>query len=112
VLYAPLNLCTFTHIFTVLNHLLNRHHQGDLALATVPKERKMLELKKVNPVKRVMNLNDVLMTLGISKSTLYRLIGAGNFPKPFKLGERLNAWRVETIEAWLNAQSANVERGI
>jgi prophage regulatory protein len=65
-----------------------------------------------NTNKKVMNLNDVLATLGISKSTLYRLIGAGQFPKPFKLGERLNAWRVETIEAWLNAQSANVEGGI
>lgn len=54
-----------------------------------------------NPNKKVMNLNDVLATLGISKSTLYRLIGAGHFPKPFKLGVRLNAWRVEAIEQWL-----------
>jgi prophage regulatory protein len=55
-----------------------------------------------------MNLNDVLATLGFSKSTLYRLIGAGQFPKPFKLGLRINAWRVETIEAWLAAKGGAV----
>lgn len=54
--------------------------------------------------KQVMNLNDILTLLGISKSTLYRLIEAGKFPAPFKLGERLNAWRVETIETWLEAK--------
>ena len=57
-----------------------------------------------NIKKQVMNLNDVLALLGISKSTLYRLIDAGHFPKPFKLGVRLNAWRVETIETWLATQ--------
>ena len=68
----------------------------------------MLKLNSMKPVKQVMNLRDVLMALGISKSTLYRLIDAGKFPAPFKLGERINAWRVETIEVWLNEQSANV----
>lgn len=60
-----------------------------------------------NIQKQVMNLNDVLAILGISKSTLYRLIDAGNFPKPFKLGVRLNAWRVETIETWLMTKGGN-----
>jgi prophage regulatory protein len=58
-----------------------------------------------NTNKKVMNLNDVLATLGISKSTLYRLIGAGQFPKPFKLSERLNGWRVEVVEAWLMSKA-------
>lgn len=60
-----------------------------------------------NIQKQVMNLNDVLAILGISKSTLYRLIDAGSFPKPFKLGVRLNAWRVETIETWLMNKGGN-----
>jgi prophage regulatory protein len=58
-----------------------------------------------NTNKKVMNLNDVLATLGISKSTLYRLISAGQFPKPFKLSERLNGWRVEVVEAWLMSKA-------
>lgn len=58
--------------------------------------------------KKVVNFQEVLAILGISKSTLYRLIDAGKFPAPFKLGERINAWRVETIEAWLNEQSPSV----
>jgi len=58
--------------------------------------------------KKVVNLQEILTMLGISKSTLYRSIASGNFPKPFKLGERLNAWRVETIEAWLAAKGGAV----
>lgn len=58
--------------------------------------------------KKVVNLQEVLAQLGISKSTLYRLIKAGKFPKPFKLGMRLNAWRVETIEYWLATQGGAV----
>ncbi len=61
-----------------------------------------------NIKKQVMNLNDVLALLGISKSTLYRLIDSGSCPKPFKLGVRLNAWRVETIETWLMAKGGAV----
>jgi predicted DNA-binding transcriptional regulator AlpA len=58
--------------------------------------------------KKIFNLQEVLAILGFSKSTLYRLIGAGQFPKPFKLGLRINAWRVETIEAWLAAKGGAV----
>jgi len=66
----------------------------------------MPTLNKID--KKVVNLQEVIATLGISKSTLYRLIGAGHFPKPFKLGMRLNAWRVETIETWLATQGGAV----
>ena len=58
--------------------------------------------------KKVVNLQEILTQLGVSKSTLYRLMEAGMFPKPFKLGVRLNAWRVETIEAWLEAKGGAV----
>lgn len=55
---------------------------------------------------KVVKQAEITKMIGISKTTLWRMIQKGVFPAPFKLGERINAWRVETIEAWLNEQSA------
>lgn len=42
----------------------------------------------------------------ISSATLWRRCKAGEFPKPVKLSERVTAWRVGDVRAWLNAQIA------
>ncbi|MEO8007129.1 MAG: AlpA family phage regulatory protein [Betaproteobacteria bacterium] len=41
--------------------------------------------------------------LGVSRSTLYRLVSEEIFPEPVKLGARAIRWRLETIEAWRDA---------
>ncbi len=40
-----------------------------------------------------------------SSATLWRKVKAGKFPRPFKLSERITAWRVEDIRAWIESQS-------
>ena len=42
--------------------------------------------------------------LPMSAATLYRLIGQGKFPKPVKLGERVSAFKVGDVRAWLQAR--------
>lgn len=42
--------------------------------------------------------------LPISKSTLWRMVNDGRFPKPIKLGPRITAWRCEEVHEWINAQ--------
>jgi prophage regulatory protein len=37
----------------------------------------------------------------MSKATIWRKVKAGTFPKPVKLGERITAWHMDDIEAWL-----------
>lgn len=37
----------------------------------------------------------------LSKATLYRLIRAGTFPRPIRLGERAVGWLRKEIDAWL-----------
>ena len=44
--------------------------------------------------------------LPFSAPTLWRKVKAGTFPKPIKLSERITAWKVGEVRAWLNAQSA------
>lgn len=36
-----------------------------------------------------------------SPSTLWRMVAAGEFPKPVKLSARCTAWRVEDIREWM-----------
>lgn len=42
--------------------------------------------------------------LPVSESTLWRWVQAGKFPRPVKLSERVSAWKVGTVRAWLAAQ--------
>lgn len=41
-----------------------------------------------------------------SEPTLWRKVKNGSFPKPVKLSERVTAWRVSDVRAWLMAQAA------
>ena len=42
--------------------------------------------------------------LPFSAPTLWRKVKAGTFPKPVKLSERVTAWQVGTVRAWMAAQ--------
>jgi len=43
--------------------------------------------------------------LGISRSTIYRLMQNGDFPRPIKLGRRAVGWKSEDIDKWLLVQA-------
>jgi prophage regulatory protein len=41
-----------------------------------------------------------------SSATLWRKVKSGEFPKPVKLSERVTAWRVEDVRAWMQSRIA------
>ncbi len=43
--------------------------------------------------------------LPFSAPTLWRKVKAGTFPRPVKLSERVTAWKVADVRAWIAAQS-------
>lgn len=43
--------------------------------------------------------------LPFSAPTLWRKVKAGTFPKPVKLGERISAWKVGDVRAWIIKQT-------
>lgn len=47
----------------------------------------------------------ILLMLPFSKSTLWRKVKEGSFPKPIKLSERVTAWRIEEINDWMVSQN-------
>lgn len=44
--------------------------------------------------------------LPFSAPTLWRKVKAGTFPKPTKLSQRVTAWKVADVRAWITAQQA------
>ena len=42
----------------------------------------------------------------MSSATLWRAVKAGKFPAPIKLSERVTAWELAAVVAWLRARSA------
>ena len=51
---------------------------------------------------------DTQAPLPFSAPTLWRKVKNGTFPRPHKLSERVTAWNVGTVRAWMAAQKAQV----
>ncbi|UQO33878.1 helix-turn-helix transcriptional regulator [Burkholderia cepacia] len=50
---------------------------------------------------RIIRMRTLTERVGLSRSEIYRRIGAGTFVKPIALGPRAVGWREADIEAWL-----------
>jgi prophage regulatory protein len=53
---------------------------------------------------RMLRMRDVLAMTGISRSTLWRKIRAGDFPAPFELGVNTVAFESDAVDAWLKSR--------
>lgn len=51
-------------------------------------------------------LPSVKKRTGKSRTTIYRDIAAGTFPRPLKIGERASAWDSREVDAWIAARIA------
>ena len=50
---------------------------------------------------RILRLNAVLDRTGLSRSTLYRMVDSGTFPKQVRIAPRCVGWRESAIREWL-----------
>jgi prophage regulatory protein len=50
---------------------------------------------------RILRIGNVLKLTGLSRSTLYRKVQRGEFPKQIKLSERCAGWRQSSVHAWM-----------
>ena len=50
-------------------------------------------------------VREVLQKVGFSRSTLYRLVGEGKFPRPVMLtGGKSVAWRDVEVQQWIDSR--------
>lgn len=59
---------------------------------------------------KVLKSHDLVDLLGISRVTLHKKINDGTFPRPFKLGKRLNGWLLSDVEAWIKEQNNKAQK--
>ena len=50
---------------------------------------------------RLIRLNDVTHTTGLGRSTIYKYIAEGKFPKPVSLGGTRVGWVEQEIQDWI-----------
>jgi prophage regulatory protein len=65
---------------------------------------------------RFLKLPEVLSRIPISRSQLYRMVAAGQFPKPHDLGARSVVWLESDLDSWIAervsiTRNAEVSRG-
>ena len=55
-----------------------------------------------DPPDRILRIKTVLARTGLTRSTLYRKMDAGTFPKNMRISTRCMGWRESAIAAWLD----------
>jgi prophage regulatory protein len=50
---------------------------------------------------RILRLKGVLERTGLTRSTLYRKMQLGTFPRQLRISVRCAGWRESDVEAWL-----------
>lgn len=54
---------------------------------------------------KLLRLPDVMAQTGLSRSMVYRLMDAGDFPRPVSVaGTRVRAWPADAVAAFITAQ--------
>jgi prophage regulatory protein len=53
------------------------------------------------PTPRLLRLPEVIHKVGLSRTTIYELIAAGEFPRQINIGPRSVAWCQDDLDAWI-----------
>ena len=65
-------------------------------------------MMKTNPdyPRELLRLRDLLKVVPVSRSVIYDMMKAGEFPKPVKVGPRAVAWRMSDVRDWIDSRPA------
>ncbi|MDH4555701.1 AlpA family transcriptional regulator [Pseudomonas sp. BN417] len=55
---------------------------------------------------KIIRLSGVIETTGLARSTIYKLIGEGGFPRPIPLVGRSVGWLESEIQEWIKGRIA------
>ena len=57
---------------------------------------------------KILRRKDVEEIVGLSRSTIYKLMSTCAFPRSIRLGPRAVGWRLSDIEAWIEFRASDV----
>jgi prophage regulatory protein len=53
---------------------------------------------------QILRMREVIQRIGLSRSTIYKLMENNDFPKPMKLGAQAIGWRDTDIDVWISSR--------
>ena len=79
----------------------DRAYASDIARPTTRMDRLTPSSRgAASPARLFARLPTVMQATGLGRSTIYRLVATGKFPRPVHLGPRAIAWRWSDLEQW------------
>ena len=69
-------------------------------------------MRIVEPLDRLLTIKQITAEIGISRSTIYRRMREGTFPKPIRIGPRATRWPESAIKVWLAGLRASNEEEV
>lgn len=63
-------------------------------------------MSHVSEPEALIRVEEVCRRTTLNRSTLYRAIAQGTFPRPVKITARASAWRVSEVNDWIRARPA------
>lgn len=64
------------------------------------------EPRNTRRVTRLIRLPEVMSRVGLGRSTIYRWMSEGKFPKPVQLGGHAVAWAGDEVDEWIASKLA------
>ncbi|WP_082833092.1 AlpA family phage regulatory protein [Geobacter anodireducens] len=58
-------------------------------------------------MERMIRLPEILNLTGVSRSTIWRWIKAGNFPRPVRMSPGTIGWRSSDVLGWIDSLPTN-----
>ena len=68
-----------------------------MTVTTKPTTQKAFVL----PPQGVCRAKQILELLPVGRTTFYKMVRNGDFPKPIRMGENISVWRNAEVLAWL-----------
>ncbi|WP_420607481.1 helix-turn-helix transcriptional regulator [Novosphingopyxis sp.] len=68
----------------------------------MPEQNEVTNEGEPRRVARLIRLKEVQHRVGLGRSTIYRWMSEGKFPKPVQIGGYIVAWPEEVIDEWVN----------
>ena len=52
---------------------------------------------------RLLNVKEVIKLIGVSRTTLHRMVVSHQFPQPIRVGQRATRWRLSEVLEWMSS---------
>ena len=61
---------------------------------------------------RILRISEVVDLVHLHRSTIYKMMGRGEFPRPLRLGPNSRGWRQSDVDAWVaNLEEVEIRTG-